>query len=521
MYSETTGSRKTLGDVDILYHDGLYHLFHLVLPSHDYVAHAVSNDCFNWRRVENAIFIGDPGCWDDSMLWTVHVSRDPHEPSRWRMFYTGLSRRDLGRKQRIGCAVSDDLYRWEKLPVNWVDRRSPLPYDLPGRPPQPPFAYDPDSCYPLGPDPEYYESSVTEGRHWISWRDPFYFRDQETQRGFLLVAGRVNYGPVIRRGCVAVLEEVEPCRFEPRPPLHHPGMYDDIEVPNLFRINGEYYLVGSIREDAKVRYWHTQHVGAPWRSYSDNVLLAAGNYAGRVCRDDKGLLLWSFFTPGGPDRTTMNLMPPPKRLVRLDSGQLEVRTFEGFDTLVAGRGDATRMCRLAAEELDSCELENQGHWQLSRASGAQIFVLPEDYNCFRLRARLKLLSEGKCGLVFRIDREHQDGYYVSLDLFKGVAQIRAWGSGPLGSGEEMMQFETLQSGYWERERRGEAEITLMAYGSYIELRVGQRVLLSLADQRYREGGLGFYVESVTLDISELQVEHLHPPRQSDEHLVEG
>lgn len=50
------------------------------------------------------------------------------------MFYTGLSRRDHGQKQRIGMAVSDDLYTWRKSSVNWTDRRTDLPYDLPGRP---------------------------------------------------------------------------------------------------------------------------------------------------------------------------------------------------------------------------------------------------------------------------------------------------------------------------------------------------------------------------------------------------
>jgi hypothetical protein len=64
-------------------------------------------------------------------------------------------------------------------------------------------------------------------------------------------------------------------------------------MSNLIRLNDEYYLIGSIREDAKIRYWHTDQIGKPWRSYHDNVLMAKGNYAGRVCRDDRGWLLWN------------------------------------------------------------------------------------------------------------------------------------------------------------------------------------------------------------------------------------
>ena len=38
-----------IGDVDVVKHDGLYHLFHLTLPNHDYIAHAVSEDAIRWR----------------------------------------------------------------------------------------------------------------------------------------------------------------------------------------------------------------------------------------------------------------------------------------------------------------------------------------------------------------------------------------------------------------------------------------------------------------------------------------
>ena len=123
MFTETEGSRKAIGDVDVVYHEGVYHLFHLVLPNHDFIAHAVSTNGINWRRVANALFIADPGGWDDLMLWTMHVTRDPRRPDRWRMFYTGLSRREQGRIQRIGLAVSDDLFHWRKAPVRWEDGR--------------------------------------------------------------------------------------------------------------------------------------------------------------------------------------------------------------------------------------------------------------------------------------------------------------------------------------------------------------------------------------------------------------
>ena len=73
MYSGAGFSDWEIGDITVYIHNGEYHLFHLIIPNHDYIAHAVSKDGLAWRRTKNAIFVGDPGEWDDDMLWTMHV----------------------------------------------------------------------------------------------------------------------------------------------------------------------------------------------------------------------------------------------------------------------------------------------------------------------------------------------------------------------------------------------------------------------------------------------------------------
>jgi len=531
MFSETAGSRKTIGDVDVLYHDGLYHLFHLVLPNHDFIAHAVSTNGFNWRRVNNALFIGDPGSWDDLMLWTMHVSPNPFRPGQWRMFYTGLSRRDQGQFQRIGLAVSDDLFHWRKVAVSWTDRRGG------GDPPAVKQAraisatrdadalhapYQADSAFPLEPDPRHYEASLDEGRQLISFRDPYYVHDEG--EGWLLAAGRVNQGPIVRRGCVSLLKETSESHFESRPALHHPMLYDDIEVPNFFRVDGECYLIGSIREDAKIRYWYTDKIGNPWRSYYDNVLMARGNYAARICQDDKGYLLWNFYSadPDDPtNRNVNNLMPPPKRIVRAENGMLRVKSFEGFEDWVESEIN-TRCIHQLKQGLGEqfCHIKD-GTLELDSEAGFQAFVFDDPVECFRFSAKLQLRGQGKCGLVFRIDEHSHDGYYVSLDLIKGVAQIRAWGTGEAGSGEYMMQFRALQSAYWFSETPGAAEVQLTAFGSYLELTVDNRVLLSLADQTFSRGLMGVYVETAKLEVSQSHLQRMRHPSQTDSHLVTG
>lgn len=427
-------------------------------------------------------------------------------------------------------AVSDDLFHWHKSPVNWEDRRGPKDPERVKeavRQGRSDIAdsrnaeFHPDSCFPLQPDPQYYEASLEEARHWISFRDPFFYHDGKD--GWLLAAGRVNSGPIVRRGCVVLMKETEPNHFVAEPPLHHPRLYDDVEVPNLIRVDEEYYLIGSIREDAKIRYWHTDKIGKRWQNYHDNVLLAQGNYAGRVCRDEKGWLLWNFYSMNLADRTAENLMPPPKRLVRNDEGFLQAVTFEGIDAYVREEIDFHRIQSLIDDmgpEMLQCCVEG-GRLHLACDSGFQAFVFDDTLDHFRFEAKLEKQGLGKCGLVFRVDRESRDGYYLSLDLLKGIAQLRAWGTNSAVSGDQMMQFRSSQTGFWYSEMRTGVNVQLIAFGSYIELSINGRVVLSLADQHFESGHIGIYLESATVEVSRIRLNRLDSPRQSDEHLASG
>ncbi len=528
MFAETDGSRKAIGDIHVLYHEGLYHLFHLVLPNHDFIAHAVSTDAIHWRRVRNSIFLGDPGSWDDLMLWTMHVSPDPHKPGSWRMFFTGLTRRDRGLVQRVGLATSDDLYVWQKHPAHWEDGRGQKDPELVRvarekslrhEPNEVTSLIDPDSCFPISPSPDYYESNLEEGRHWVSFRDPFFYMDGD--RGVLLVAARVKDGPIVRRGCVAEFVETRPHHFEPRPPLIHPGLYDDLEVPNIVIIGDERYLIGSIREDAKIRYWHAGSEGADWRSYHDNVLMPQGNYAGRVCEDENGWMLWCFYAMDQKDRTANNLMPPPKRLCRADDGVLYLKTFEGFDEWIQDAVKLEAPSFLLKESRGHSVSQIENGWTLESTFGFQAFLFNGPLPDFRLDCHVSLDGKGKCGFVFRVDEETHDGYYLSLDLLKGMAQMRSWGTAPDTIGEFMMSFRPLQSGNWATSGACGEDISLLVFGSYIELSIGGKIVLSLADLDFKTGHVGIYVDSCRLSLTDVNLHPMRQPEQRDNQLVGG
>ena len=58
----------------------------------------------DWTELADALVHSDGPAFDDIATWTGSVLQAPH--GTWRMFYTGLSRTEGGRVQRIGSATS-------------------------------------------------------------------------------------------------------------------------------------------------------------------------------------------------------------------------------------------------------------------------------------------------------------------------------------------------------------------------------------------------------------------------------
>ncbi|MEZ6138469.1 MAG: hypothetical protein R3C53_26605 [Pirellulaceae bacterium] len=179
------------------------------------------------------------------------------------------------------------------------------------------------------------------------------------------------------------------------------------------------------------------------------------------------------------------------------------------------------MCPLSAETERGRYSEGKDSLRITCEAGFQAYVFDQPLASFSLSGIMTMHGVGKCGLVLRIDPDSHDGYYISLDLMKGIAQMRAWGTGPLHSGEAMMEFKTIQAGFWYDEGPRDINFQLLAFGSYHELSVNGRVILSLADTTFDYGLVGFYVETADLQVESLSLVQLEPPTQSDEHLANG
>jgi beta-fructofuranosidase len=194
-----------------------YHLFFLKAPSalvdqdlrHTAarIGHATSTDLTHWDVHEDALHPSEHG-FDDLALWTGSVARG--DDGVWRLYYTGINRRNGVRDQRIGYAESDDLFSWR--------RGGEL----------------------VAPDPALYASSET-------WRDPFVFRVDGTWH--MLITARVPGAPRLRDGVIGHATSQDMRAWELQPPLTEPARFGQLEVSQLRQVGDRWVLVFTCHPD--------------------------------------------------------------------------------------------------------------------------------------------------------------------------------------------------------------------------------------------------------------------------------
>jgi len=477
LYSGSGFSEWEIGDVTMIFHKEVYHLFHLIIPNHDYIAHAVSKDGITWRRVKNALFVGDPGDWDDDMLWTMQVYESDN---RFEMYYTGLQRKDRGVVSKIGLAVSENLFDWEK--VN-------------------------DEVFPFGPRAPHYETYENNPRLWMSFRDPFRY-DYEGKT-FFLVCTRSASGPVSRRGCVGLVQLMDK-ELIFHPPLHFPRMYDDVECPCVFELNGMHYLLGSIREDIKVRYWFAPEFMGEYHCFHNNVLLPQGNYAARVQQDGDYLLIYNFFYANG-NVNALRIFPPPKQLETDERGRLVLKSYYRWDQMVIQtltQSEMGSIIQLFKNPTASFE-QAADKWTCGSRSGYEVFVIQKAAPCFIWEGILAVEGMGKLGLVTDIDEEGS-GYYYSFDVINSVVHLQSWGFNAANTRSNFV-YNVLQDNIFHLKEEKEFHFRLIRYGNYIELAIDGIVKLSLIDYTYFGNGIGLYSASSTISLRSATLKNLPVP----------
>jgi beta-fructofuranosidase len=480
MYTNPGFGVSELGDIEVVPDGDDLHLFHLTLPNHDAVQHAVSQDGLTWRPLPVALRTGDPGEIDDDQIWTMSVTPRPAGRG-YVMLYTALAMRDRGRVQRVAFATSDDLVSWTK--------RADLS--------------------PIAADERWYEHDPTTIGA-VSWRDPK--PTLVDGRYVATICARTNEGAIPRRGCCGLMVSDDLAHWEVQPPLFWPKRYWDLECPQLFSIadpsgTSRWYLLASAMEDRSLRYWIGDGPEGPFHvPPGGDILAPAGHYAARVTHWQGRDLLFAWHqnalhagwqsTPATVDWVEARNpfgkhLAPPCAITARDDGRLALSSFPGW-------GD-----------------QIEGGWQAASAAGDRKDQTEEPGDCWRLEAPAEMawraadafgddmliegmmhLDAGRGGLSLRLDDEGS-GLYVELTPGARSISLQRWGvrSRDRGSSIGLIYRELQRHERYEPIATGEGlPFRMITSGPYVEVSLGGEIAIATMTGTPRTGQWGFWVE---------------------------
>lgn len=246
-------------------------------------AHAVSTDLVNWTHKGTCLTPSRGPAFDDYTTWTGSVVKD--DAGLYHLFYTGTSRADDAKKQRIGHATSTDLHSWQRVGDG--------------------FALDIS-----GPDYEEYRPDFWHDR---AFRDPWVIRDPAGD-GWLMFMTARKPGPDEANACASIGLARSPDLYTwtLQPPVYAGGTFGQMEVPQVFEHDGRWYcLFCNIHQ-----HWSTSYLaGYPGKPVDGTHYLMADNplgpwtvapgeffagdlpcefYAGKVVKHDGKLFFMGF-----------------------------------------------------------------------------------------------------------------------------------------------------------------------------------------------------------------------------------
>ena len=295
--------------------EGEVHMFHLQSPALEStrpkedlqcLGHAVSKDLIHWQERPLSIPPNTPGTLDDMQIWTGCVME---HAGLYYLYYTMRSTRDHGNGQHIGLATSPDLETWTRHPGNPVISPNPAYYISHVRP------------LPL----PHYASSGIGGT--VDCRDLITVPDPSGKGWYGFYAARIwaDEGP--EQAVIATVHSTDLIHWKHLPPAFVPKKYNCIEVPDVFYLNGRWYMTcltgqhygnrGIFTDPNFSRgtiYAYSDRPEGPYHEFEEDNVLIGGNdgSCGYSCRTVvfQGERLELFTQPCPHDSGVATLSPP-------------------------------------------------------------------------------------------------------------------------------------------------------------------------------------------------------------------
>lgn len=260
--------------------------------------HATSTNLTDWRY-DGTVFAPSPTpAFDDLTVWTGCVVRAPD--GLWTMFYTGTSRAEAGKVQRIGRATSPDLVTWTRQGLA-LER--------------------------AGAGSDLYEGHVPGRWKDCSLRDPWVIPDPDGPGWLMYFTARSPLpDDTLAAGAIGLARSDDLIHWEFLPPAYV-GSFGEIEVPHVVRRGEKWFCLFCTTarywsdayrashpgpEESGIHYLVADSARGPWHMAPGRFLLGSADcdlYAGRLL-SHQGRDVILAFNAGPADRFAGTICDP-------------------------------------------------------------------------------------------------------------------------------------------------------------------------------------------------------------------
>lgn len=256
---------KFLWDFWIIRHRNTYHMYYLQAPRNlpnperrhqiASVGHATSKNLIDWEEQSTVLAAGEKGSWDDICIWTGSVAE---KDNQFFMLYTGRNR-GSPHVQKIGLAFSDDLFMWEKYEENPI----------------------------IEADSRWYQTVKDFPSSMEAWRDPYIYYDTTAGLHYAFITATTKTGNSNHRGCIGLACSENLYTWEVLPPFCSPGLYEEMECPQLLYRHNKYYLIFSTWTKGYSEQWARQIGGGQSGTHA----FVSDKLMGSYCPVGNGIIL--------------------------------------------------------------------------------------------------------------------------------------------------------------------------------------------------------------------------------------
>lgn len=284
----------------------------------------------------------------------------------------------------------------------------------------------------------------------FDWRDPFVFYHEEEQKYWMLLAAREKGGGSLRGGCIALCksEDLEHWTYEK--PFFAPHMYVTMECPEVFFMNGWWYLVFSTFNDRFVTHYRmARDLNGPWKIPQDDLFDARADYAIKTASDGRRRYAFGWIPS---KRGNCDLGPWEwggtmvfhEILQNPDNGVLAVRAPEKvedyYDQAVKQPEPQAVWCEIQAADTG---------WEMDTPMyGAALIPVPTDSFYYEMEFTVEGCHE--FGIALHVDEGLEKGYFLRMDPFSRQIAWDMWPRAIQGKyqwqikGDAACQLETVR-----------------------------------------------------------------------------